>query len=291
MPAIFLSHSWEDKFFARKLAEKLNEFGVDVWIDEAELKVGDSLIQKISEAIEKAEYVAAVLSHNSVSSTWVQKELAMAMTQEIAGKRVKVLPILLEKCEIPKFLKDKVYADFTNPEEFDSSFSMILKAIGISAHPSHVSKVLKEVKVRKLFGREIRITTEVLVEFEDIKIIGVDKNKSYRPDPKKLLYNVYFKLSAEPPLEWVQIFEEERRFPRHTMWRRAWIEGQYIIVHCCLDEITKIHFKDIKQDVINTNQKYREYLHKQVLELERKRKREEKEQKEIDKVLDGLDFG
>ncbi len=132
MPSIFLSHSRKDKSFARKLADKLSLRGVNVWLDEAELKVGDSLIQKISEAIEKTDYVVAVLSHNSVSSPWVKKELAIAMTQEINGRKVKVLPLLLENCRIPAFLKDKLYADFSNPKNSDVAFSKLLDAIGVS---------------------------------------------------------------------------------------------------------------------------------------------------------------
>lgn len=285
MPSIFLSHSWEDKFFVRKLAEKLRNTGVDVWIDEAELKIGDSLIQKISGAIEKTDYVAAVISNNSVLSPWVQKELAIAMTQEIVGRKVKVLPILLEKCEIPGFLKDKLYADFTNPENFDTQFSRLLHTVDVSKPTTSISKKIQEVIPNKSIKQ---IST--LEVFKDINITGVDKGRLYQPDPEELLYHVYFILSRRPPGEWIQIFEEERRFPRHTMWRDAWIDGQYIIVHCCLDEIKKYHFRDIKQDVENTNQKYREYLQQQETERERERQREEKERKEIDKAINGLDF-
>ncbi len=42
-PSVFLSHSWDGKCFARKLAQRLRRNGVDVWIDEAELKVGTHL--------------------------------------------------------------------------------------------------------------------------------------------------------------------------------------------------------------------------------------------------------
>lgn len=285
MPSIFLSHSWEDKFFVKRLAEKLCEAGVDIWIDEAELKIGDSLIQKISKAIEKTDYVAAVISHNSVLSPWVQKELAIAMTQEIAGKKVKVLPILLERCKVPGFLRDKLYADFTNPKNFDTQFSRLLHAVGVSKTTTSVSKKVKEVIIKK--SVKPMSTLEV---FEDVNIIGIDKNRLYRPDPEKLLYYVYFILSSRPPGEWIQIFKEERRFPRHTMWRDACVDGQYIIVHCCLDEIKKYHLRDIKQDVENTNQKYREYLHKQEIEQEKERQREEKERKEIDEAVDGINF-
>ena len=288
MPSIFLSHSWNDKFFARKLAEKLREVGAIVWIDEAELKVGDSLIRRISDAIERTNYVAAILSHNSVSSEWVQKELALAMTKEIVGKKVIVLPILIEKCEIPEFLKDKYYADFTDPNDFETPFSKLLDTIGLT---TPTIEVMKEKKVIIDYPKEEEPPISPKLEsFEDISITGTDKDMLYKPNPDKALYNVYFNLSARPSQEWAQIFEAERRVPRHTMWRHAWVEGQHIVVHCGLKEVKKYHLNDIKQDVANTNRKYREYLQQQAIEKEREKLREEKEDQEIEDGLEGLDF-
>lgn len=283
MPSIFLSHSWKDKFFARKLAEKLQETEIKVWVDDAELKVGDSFVRKISEAIEQTDYVVVILSHNSISSSWVQKELAFAMTKEIGGRRIIVLPILIEKCDIPDFLKDKVYADFTDPNNFEASFSKLLHAIGVSEPTATVKRKPPKPKPPPCPAPQLEY-------FEDITITGTDKDRLYKPDLEKALYNVHFTLSALPPQEWVQIFDAERRFPRHTMWRRAWVEARYIVVHCALNEVKEYHLNDIKQDVANTNQKYREYLQQQAIKKHRQRLEEEKEKCEIDDALDGLDF-
>lgn len=283
MPSVFLSHSSKDKFFARKLAEGLTNRGVTVWIDEAELRIGDSLIDKISGAIQESDYVAAVLSHNSVSSNWVQKELQLAMTKEIGGKQVVVLPIMIDRCEIPPFLADKLYADFTDVDDFDAPMERLLHAIGVSI-PTTTTPATAPLAPTEA------PEPETLVGFDDIRIIGVDNDKLYKPDPQKLLYHVYFELSASPPAEWAQIFEAERRFPRHTMWRRAWMEGRHIVVHCVPDEVKKYHLNDIKLDVTNSNSKYREHL-RRVAEAEaRKALKEEKEQQDLDAALGGLDF-
>lgn len=105
-PSLFLSHSSRDKFFVRELAARLEQAGAKVWLDEAEINVGDSLTQKIGEAIDRTDFVAAVLSHNSVGSEWVQRELRVALDKEFSGRRVVVLPILLEQVEIPPFLRE-----------------------------------------------------------------------------------------------------------------------------------------------------------------------------------------
>ncbi len=111
--SIFLCHSSSDKPFVRSLASHLREYDIDVWIDEAEIRVGDSLIEKISSGISRCEYLAAVLSRKSVRSEWVRRELNIALTQEIRGRRVKVLPLVLEKCRMPAFLLDKKYINFS----------------------------------------------------------------------------------------------------------------------------------------------------------------------------------
>src|SRR3954451_14661755 len=107
MPKVFISHNHQDKNFVRRLGSDLAAFGVKVWIDEAEIKVGESLIMAISSAIDEMEYFAVVLSPRSVASAWVHQELEQALANQISLKRIKVLPILLEDCLIPALLKGK----------------------------------------------------------------------------------------------------------------------------------------------------------------------------------------
>src|SRR5882762_2886760 len=93
-PGVFLSHSHADKSFTYKLGEDLRRAGVRVWIDRAEIRVGDSLIEKITEGIKTTDYLAVILSRVSVKSEWVKREVDVAMNQEIEGRRVRVLPLL-----------------------------------------------------------------------------------------------------------------------------------------------------------------------------------------------------
>jgi hypothetical protein len=110
-PRVFVSHSSKDKPFVRKLVEAIQKHLLNVWVDEHEIKVGDSLVGKISEALKGADYLVIVLSQASVSSRWVEQELNAALTNQISGKGV-VLPVLLEDCELPILLRDRLYADF-----------------------------------------------------------------------------------------------------------------------------------------------------------------------------------
>lgn len=127
---IFLSHGHEDKPFVKMLQDAFVERGVKkVWVDEAEILVGDSLLKKIAEGIEKTEYFGIVLSPNSVDSPWVQHELEQAMNYEINAKSVKVLPLLHKDCDIPPFLKGKLYADFSGADKFQDSLNKLLRRL------------------------------------------------------------------------------------------------------------------------------------------------------------------
>jgi hypothetical protein len=288
MPKIFLSHSSKDKAFTRKLASRLADYDIEFWLDEAEINVGDSLMIRISSAIEETDFIAVVLSHESVNSHWVQVELQMAMNRELSDKQVRVLPILIEKCEIPMFLRDKLYADFTDPQSFNAPFAQILRALGVEKSLEEVSKPTLSTPVSS--PKKTKELPEDLQGFVDILIIGVDKGRTYNPDPQKALYNVYFELSTYPPQEWADIFEAERRFPRHTMWRKAWVDGLHIVVYCVPDEVKQYHLRDIKEDVETSNQKYRDFLHREATRNAQKIAREEKELSVLDTALDDLDI-
>jgi len=134
MVSIFLSHNAKDKPFVRRIAEDLKQYGLRVWVDEAEINVGDSLIKKVSEGIDTTDYLGVVISRNSVKSNWVQKELSLAMSKEIASKKVVVLPLLLEHCELPEFLRDKLYADFTDESRYPYELARLLRTMGVNEH-------------------------------------------------------------------------------------------------------------------------------------------------------------
>ena len=129
---IFLSHTGADKPFVRQLrADLLNHNVPRVWVDEAEIQLGDSLIAKIDEGLRETRYIGVVLSQKSIDAPWVKKELDIAMNREIAGGEVVVLPLLYEKCELPGFLQGKLYADFTTAEQYETSFAKLIRRLKI----------------------------------------------------------------------------------------------------------------------------------------------------------------
>lgn len=116
-PRIFISHSSQDKEFARQLAEDLRRFGFDVWYDEWEIAVGDSIVEKVFSGLAASDTLIIVLSPVSVSSRWVKEELDTAVMRRISENNIRIMPVLIKTCEIPIPLRHIRYAEFRDNHE------------------------------------------------------------------------------------------------------------------------------------------------------------------------------
>jgi hypothetical protein len=90
---VFISHASEDKdAVVRPLAESLRQAGLDVWYDEFELKIGDSLRRKIDSGLASSRFGVVVLSNDFIRKGWTNYELDGLVTRAVSGEQV-LLPI------------------------------------------------------------------------------------------------------------------------------------------------------------------------------------------------------
>jgi len=91
---VFISHASEDKeSFVEPLANALRRAELKVWYDRFELKLGDSLREKIDQGLANSRYGVVVLSKAFFSKEWPKSELdALVTRQNSEGKKV-ILPI------------------------------------------------------------------------------------------------------------------------------------------------------------------------------------------------------
>lgn len=139
---VFLSHSHTDNSFAEKLAHDLESAGIQCWLDLWEMRVGDSLRNRVEMAVRKSDWLAVVLSQHSVQSEWVKHELNMAFVRELDKKGVFVLPIVIDGCKMPLTLRDKFFADFRF--DYDYGFDRLAeKLLDISPEQQAARRRLK----------------------------------------------------------------------------------------------------------------------------------------------------
>lgn len=115
---VFISHASEDKdAYVYPLAEAFKALGITYWLDEAEIKWGDSILQKISEGILNSRYVLVLITEPFINKPWPEKELNTALHIEINSGEIVVLPVLIAPRELilNKFILmiDKSYLEWT----------------------------------------------------------------------------------------------------------------------------------------------------------------------------------
>jgi len=213
---IFLSHSSKDKDFVRRLTNDLQSKDIPVWFDEWELNVGDSLNKKISDGIKESGWLAVILSNHSIQSQWVEKELNAALTEELEKQQVFVLPILIEDCEMPLFLKDKMFADFRS--NYENGLTALLKRL-IPERPTEKSKVDKTAKQPIQRQPTQPRPEELLIKIKDVKING--RHPQYAG-----LFEVNFELDKTPDDDWNTLFENPTTFTLST--HKATVYGNEI---------------------------------------------------------------
>ena len=142
-PDIFLSHSSRDKDAASKLAKNLNFCGIDVWLDEWELQVGQSLTDEISKAMNESRYVAILITENYNKTIWTKTEYKKALAREQKEQRTVMLPLIVGEADIPDFLEDKIYIDLRQ-----DYFSGIVRLAGMlhDLPPDRINPALSEIQ-------------------------------------------------------------------------------------------------------------------------------------------------
>ncbi|MEW6294487.1 MAG: toll/interleukin-1 receptor domain-containing protein [Pseudomonadota bacterium] len=132
---VFLSHSSNDKPFVRDLDRALQAYGIESFLDERDIGIGEDIPHRLFNEIYAATHVCYVISRSSITSEWVRDELSKASMLEKERKGVFVLPILIEQVEIPIAVKNKRYADFTidatKPIHEQAAFTLLLTAMGV----------------------------------------------------------------------------------------------------------------------------------------------------------------
>lgn len=104
----FISYSRINKEFALKLARELKAAGFPIWLDQLDIPTGARWDDEIEKALRECGIFMVILTPASITSENTKDEIGYAIDH---GKRI--LPVLLEDCEIPLRLRRFQYVDFT----------------------------------------------------------------------------------------------------------------------------------------------------------------------------------
>lgn len=114
---IFISHASEDNPTAKRLTKRLYEDGFDPWLDLERLLPGQDWNLEIEKAMRESGAILLCFSEESVSKeSYIQKEYkrAMRIQEEKPEGTIFVIPVRLDKCEIPFYLREIQWVEYPN---------------------------------------------------------------------------------------------------------------------------------------------------------------------------------
>lgn len=172
---VFLSHSSSDKPFVREFSRILNVIGIDTFLDEKDIKLGESIPTRIYNEISDSDKVFYFISKKSIKSKWVEEELSISKMKEKQLENIFVLPILIDKIkELPYSVIDKRYADFCDRKiNLESEgFKLVLNALEIDLEEFYVKfGKIKSNKSKELISNTITYISEFQIDLSDISFL------------------------------------------------------------------------------------------------------------------------
>lgn len=89
----FISYASEDRAaVAQPLAEALTRLGLRIWYDQTELRIGDSLRERIDHGLSSSQYGIVILSPAFFAKHYPIRELNGLAQRELEGEKV-LLPV------------------------------------------------------------------------------------------------------------------------------------------------------------------------------------------------------
>jgi len=122
----------------------------------------------------------------------------------------------------------------------------------------------------------------------EIRIVGLNTDKTRRTLGSYTVYQVYFELSAAPPAAWRDIFGREWKDLNPK--QEAGIDGRFLVMHCPLQEIASTHLPALKKAVAAANVAYKQYAREQVTQEERQADVWKQERKVVEDMAKSLRY-
>ena len=163
---IFLSHTSDDKKDVSRIYKILKSRGHIPWLDKENISLGESIVDGINKGIETSDIVLVFLSRKYVESNWCRNEWQASFFDQVNRGGVIIVPILLEKCQIPQLLRDKKYLDFRNREDYENNVANLIRELDI------INLKNSELETpNKNTESVLEYTKELLEELEDESVI------------------------------------------------------------------------------------------------------------------------
>jgi len=140
IPKVFVSYSHDSQIHKKwvlDLATRLRNSGVDAVIDQWELRPGDDLPHFMEQNLATCDYVLMVCTAKYVQKAngglgGVGYEKMIVTSELIKGiDSNKVIPLIRQEgtCDVPTFLKTKLFIDLSKSDDFEFGFDELVRTL------------------------------------------------------------------------------------------------------------------------------------------------------------------
>ena len=103
---IFLSHNRADKDWTRMLAARIERETWDgralkTFYSERDIRPGQSIPQRMQDALTKSRKVALILSPEALASPWIEVEYLSALYLDLSARQEYLIPLMHRDCKPP----------------------------------------------------------------------------------------------------------------------------------------------------------------------------------------------
>ena len=128
----FISYAHEDAEMANKIMEYLKNYAGDnisVFLDDKANRHGENIVDKINKALSNARFFLLLLSPASVDAEWPTAERDAALLTDLSGRAGRIIPVIVDDCEIPPLLRIRKWIDLRRNKDFDKMMGAVAARI------------------------------------------------------------------------------------------------------------------------------------------------------------------
>ena len=124
----FISYSHSDEKFAEKLVTDLVANKFDIFLDKWHISYGQNIANSIKTALNRSSKIIAIISEKYLLSDWATYERNYYWSDIYLNHRDKMIPIIKERCKLPREISQLLYINFTKGK-YDDKLRELKKAI------------------------------------------------------------------------------------------------------------------------------------------------------------------
>lgn len=130
MARVFLSHARADKPAVRRIAEDLRAAGHQPWLDDDEIRIGQSIPATVEAALRGADFVVICLSKAAATRGWIEAKRDAALMKQFRDRKERILPVRLDDVEPPYLIASLACVDrFPDPVSFERGVARLTRSI------------------------------------------------------------------------------------------------------------------------------------------------------------------